>query len=627
MLQQAAARTPTILAHRLRGLSDRAIAWLFITPTILLLLAINIFPLIWTIWLSFTNYRANQPSQELEWVGLRNYERVLTDSDIWQTLQVTAHFVCWTIVLQMLIGFGLALLINQRFRGHGFWTTLILLPMMLSPAVVGNFWTFLYQPQIGLFNYFVSFFTGIDPCSFQMIGDVNLAPWSIVIVDTWMWTPYVMLICLAGLRSIPDYIYEAAEVDRASPWRQFWSITAADGAAVPDAGGAVPRHRELQDVRPRGRADLGRAGLGHRARLDQPEARGVREVAHRLLLRLRHHPVRDRVRRRQHLRQGAQPGEAAMTGQHRPFRRRAAARRRWVAGAVVILYALITMLPLVWIFVTGFKTPPDSIAYPPKLVFEPTLEGYVNVFTTRSRQTAEYIASLPPAETWYDELVRSRNMVIAGPSKFGQRFMNSVIIGFGSTFLAVFLGTLAAYAFSRFRVPLKDDLLFFILSTRMMPPIAVAIPIFLMYRTLGLSDTQLGLILLYTAVNCQPRRLAAQGLHRRDPARVRGGRDDRRLLAPPGLHEGGAAAGQHRHRRHRHLLPDLRLERVRLRGPADLRRAQTAPPFIPTIIGEGGLDWPAVGAGTTLFLLPILIFTVLLRKHLLRGITFGAVRK
>ena len=159
------------------------------------------------------------------------------------------------------------------------------------------------------------------------------------------------------------------------------------------------------------------------------------------------------------------------------------------------------MIPLVWILVTGFKTPPDSISYPPKLVFEPSLEGYVNLFTTRSRQTPEYMASLPPPTSWYDELVRSRNMVIAGPSKFGQRFLNSVIIGFGSTFLSVFLGTLAAYGFSRFRVPLKDDLLFFILSTRMMPPIAVAIPIFLMYRELGLSDTHLGMILLYTAVN------------------------------------------------------------------------------------------------------------------------------
>jgi multiple sugar transport system permease protein len=138
---------------------------------------------------------------------------------------VTTHFVLWTIAIQTLVGFTLAYLINQRFRGHGFWTTLILLPMMLSPAVVGNFWTFLYQLQIGLFNYFVAFFTGIEPSSFQMIGDVDLAPWSIIIVDTWMWAPYVALICLAGLRSIPDYIYEAAEVDRASPWRQFWSIT------------------------------------------------------------------------------------------------------------------------------------------------------------------------------------------------------------------------------------------------------------------------------------------------------------------------------------------------------------------------------------------------------------------
>ena len=140
-------------------------------------------------------------------------------------MQATARFVLWSIGLEMLIGFGLALLINRRFRAHSFWTTMILLPMMLSPAVVGNFWTFLLQPQIGLFNSVVAFFTGADPSSFQMIGDVALAPWAIVMVDVWMWTPYVMLICLAGLRSIPDYIYEAAEVDRASRWRQFWSIT------------------------------------------------------------------------------------------------------------------------------------------------------------------------------------------------------------------------------------------------------------------------------------------------------------------------------------------------------------------------------------------------------------------
>ena len=224
-MDRAAGATPPTLARRFKGLSDRAIAWVFVAPTIFLLLAINIFPLIWTITLSFSNFRANRPNADVKWIGLRNYERILTDSDIWQTMQATAHFLIWTLLLQVLLGFALAWLINRRFRGNDLWTSIIVLPMMLSPAVVGNFWTFLYQPQIGLFNYAVAFLTGMDPTSFTMIGDVALAPWSIVIVDTWMWTPFVMLICLAGLRSIPDSIYEAAECDRASKWRQFWTIT------------------------------------------------------------------------------------------------------------------------------------------------------------------------------------------------------------------------------------------------------------------------------------------------------------------------------------------------------------------------------------------------------------------
>ncbi|MEQ9037666.1 MAG: sugar ABC transporter permease [Silicimonas sp.] len=221
---RAAKATPPPVARRIRGFSDRAIAWIFVAPAIFLLLAVNIFPLIWTIRLSFTNFRANR-NREVEWVGLQNYQRILTDGDIWLSMQATAHFLFWTIFFQVLIGFTLAYLINKNFKGSPFWTTVIVLPMMLSPAVVGNFWTFLYQPQIGLFNYIIAFFTGADPSSFEMIGSVNLAPWSIVIVDTWMWTPFVMLICLAGLRSIPDYIYEAAEIDRASKWRQFWTIT------------------------------------------------------------------------------------------------------------------------------------------------------------------------------------------------------------------------------------------------------------------------------------------------------------------------------------------------------------------------------------------------------------------
>lgn len=224
-MDKIARGTPAPVARKIKGLSDRAIAWLFVGPTILLLLAINIFPLLWTINLSFTNFKANRLNRAVEYIGFRNYQRILSDSDIWLSMQATAHFLFWTLCLQILLGFTLAWLINRKFRGNDLWTTIIVLPMMLSPAVVGNFWTFLYQPQIGLFNYIIAFFTGADPSSFEMLGSVRLAPWSIIIVDTWMWTPFVMLICLAGLRSIPAYIYEAAEIDRASRLRQFFTIT------------------------------------------------------------------------------------------------------------------------------------------------------------------------------------------------------------------------------------------------------------------------------------------------------------------------------------------------------------------------------------------------------------------
>src|SRR5262245_24149858 len=176
-------------------------------------------------------------------------------------------------------------------------------------------------------------------------------------------------------------------------------------------------------------------------------------------------------------------------------------RSKRVAMTVVVLYALITLVPLMWILLTSIKSPPDSISYPPKVMFEPSIEGLCNLFTTRSRQTEEYIKSLPPADSACERIARANSMVVVSRSNYLPRFANSLVIAIGSTILSVGLGVMAAYAFSRFKVPGKDDLMFFILSTRMMPPIAVAIPIYLMYREVGLSDTKVGMILLYTAVN------------------------------------------------------------------------------------------------------------------------------
>ncbi len=214
---------PKRIIIKARGLSDKALAWIFITPTVLLLLAINIYPLFYAISMSFTNFYANKIGREIKDIGLTNYIKILGKEAVWERMQTTANFMFWTLLLQALIGLGLAILLNKKFKGNELLTTLIVLPMMLSPAVVGLFWTYLYHPQVGLFNYIVNFF--YDFGSFDMIGSSTLAPWSIVIVDTWMWTPFTMLICLAGLRSIPNYLYEAAEVDRANYWQQFIHIT------------------------------------------------------------------------------------------------------------------------------------------------------------------------------------------------------------------------------------------------------------------------------------------------------------------------------------------------------------------------------------------------------------------
>jgi len=235
--------------------------------------------------------------------------------------------------------------------------------------------------------------------------------------------------------------------------------------------------------------------------------------------------------------------------------------------------------------------------------------------------------TLEEPRTWYEQVARDSGTVIAGPSRYRQRFLNSVIISFGSTFFSIFFGTLAAYAFSRFKVPIKDDLLFFILSTRMMPPIAVAIPIFLMFRQLGLNDTHLGMILLYTAVNLSLSVWLLKGFIDEIPLEYE---------------EAALIDGYTRFQAfYKVVLPQAATgiastaifclifawNEYAFAVLLTSGTAQTAPPFIPTIIGIGGQDWPAVAAGATIFLIPVMIFTILLRKHLLSGITFGAVRK
>ena len=304
-----------------------------------------------------------------------------------------------------------------------------------------------------------------------------------------------------------------------------------------------------------------------------------------------------------------------------------------VAIASVLLITLIFLSPLYWIGTTAFKPRSLATTVPPTVLFQPEITSFIKLLTKRVQLIKPYDPAAYAASPWYEQRIYDggERILRVGPkiqlSQYPNRFMNSLIIAIISTIVAVSMGTITAYGFSRFKIAGEADLLFFVLSTRMLPPIVVAIPMYLMYRVVGLNDTHIGLIILYTAFNLSFSVWLMKGFM-----------DE----IPKEYEEAALVDGYTRLQAFfKIVLPEA------VTGIAATavfcfitawneyafalmmtnRRAQTAPPFIPSQIGSGLTDWTVIAAGTFLFLLPVAIFTFALRKHLLRGVTFGAIRK
>jgi multiple sugar transport system permease protein len=194
---------------------------LLVAPAIALLFVMNIFPLLWSFGLSFFSYRANRMKPPV-FVGLDNYHKVITDPAVWEHLHTTAILALITVVVQMVVGFFLAMLFAKQFPLRRYLLILVLTPMMLSFVAVGAFYRFYYEPTFGLLSQFARLFTG-EP--YILLSTTPGAMAGIVFADAWMWSPFVMLLVLAGLVSVPKYLYEAAAIDRVSGWRRFWNIT------------------------------------------------------------------------------------------------------------------------------------------------------------------------------------------------------------------------------------------------------------------------------------------------------------------------------------------------------------------------------------------------------------------
>ena len=194
---------------------------LLVAPALAVLFCMNIFPLLWSFGLSFYNYRANRIAPPT-FAGLDYYQKVIGDQTIWDRLHTTAVFVILTVASQMIVGFLLAMLFAKEFPLRRYLIILVLTPMMLSFVAVGAFFRYYYEPTFGLLSQVVRIFTG-EP--FVLMKSHWGAVGGIVFADAWMWSPFVMLLVLAGLVSVPKYLYEAAAIDRVSGWRRFWSIT------------------------------------------------------------------------------------------------------------------------------------------------------------------------------------------------------------------------------------------------------------------------------------------------------------------------------------------------------------------------------------------------------------------
>jgi len=196
--------------------------YLFIAPAILVMFAGLAFPVIQSIYLSFYDWKIGTPLSSAEHVGLANYVRLISDPDVRESLWVTIRFGFWTISIEMFLGVALALLLEKPIRGASIFRTIFILPLMVSPVVVGLIWRYLFDARVGWINYYLGLWFGIEPQVW--LGDAELAFFAIVLTDIWQWTPFIFIIVIAGLQALPSEVLEASYVDGANWWQQIFLV-------------------------------------------------------------------------------------------------------------------------------------------------------------------------------------------------------------------------------------------------------------------------------------------------------------------------------------------------------------------------------------------------------------------
>jgi len=205
-----------------RSFLDRHFSWILPAPAVLIMLVLMAFPVAYTLYLSFTKWSPTALGSP-EFIGFQNYIKLIVEDErfrnaLWRTIWFTVAGVS----IQCVLGVGLALIFNREFRGRGIIRTVFLMSMVATPVAIALVWMMILDINTGILNYFLDLVAGVRVA---WLSDRKIVLWSMVLVDTWQWTPFIMLISLAGLSALPTEPYESAMIDGASPLQLFWYLT------------------------------------------------------------------------------------------------------------------------------------------------------------------------------------------------------------------------------------------------------------------------------------------------------------------------------------------------------------------------------------------------------------------
>lgn len=224
--QAVNAKRAVIVTENLSESAKRTerLAWLFVLPTLLVVVLVAGYPLVSTIYVTFFEAKLGS-AKAWEYVGLQNYSKLLSNSGWWEAVWNTIKFTVASVVLELALGLGIAVVVNSKFPGRGLMRTAMLVPWAIPTAVSSQMWKWMYHDVFGVVNDFFTRIVPLLPQKIAWVASDNTAIWALIAVDVWKTTPFMALLLLAGLQLIPADVYEASAVDGATGWRQFVTIT------------------------------------------------------------------------------------------------------------------------------------------------------------------------------------------------------------------------------------------------------------------------------------------------------------------------------------------------------------------------------------------------------------------